>query len=47
MEYLRYRGVYLDVPLAEMMRCFAELYGMGPVDTAADGGDFEREVVAG
>ncbi|MEM7586314.1 MAG: transglutaminase family protein [Acidobacteriota bacterium] len=27
MEYLRYRGIYVDIPFEAMMRCFAELYG--------------------
>ena len=36
MEYLRYRGLYLDIPFEDMMRCFAELY---PMATAKNGGD--------
>jgi len=47
MEYLRYRGAYLDVPFEEMMRCFAETYDLTPARMAlvsGEGGDFEREV---
>ena len=49
MEYVRYRGVYLDIPFAEMMRCFAETYGMTAARMALEArraGDFEREVTA-
>ena len=49
MEYLKYRGVYLDIPFEEMMRCFVELYplaaALAPVKH--DGRDFENEVIAG
>ena len=45
MEYVRHRGVYLDVPYEEMMSCFAELYGLGLTDAADAGGrEFESEV---
>ncbi len=46
MEYLRYRGVHLDVPFEDMMRCFAELYPMTAEKMAAArrGPDFETEV---
>ncbi len=49
MEYLRYRGVYLDVPLEDMLRCFAELYPMSAeqVAVARKERDFESEVTAG
>ncbi len=48
MEYLRYRGVHLDVPFEDMMRCFAELYPMTAAKMAAArrGDDFETEVAA-
>ncbi len=48
MEYLRYRGVHLDVPFEDMMRCFAELYPMAAAKMAAArrGPDFESEVEA-
>lgn len=49
MEYLRYRGVYLDIPLEEMAADWAKLYGADTVArwsraTDGDGGDFERDV---
>ncbi len=48
MEYLRYRGSYLDIPFEDMMRCFAELYPMTATRLAAArrGPDFESEVTA-
>ena len=52
MEYLRYRGVHLDVPFEDMMRCFAELYPgaaerMVEAHRARGARAFEREVEAG
>ncbi len=50
MEYLRYRGVYLDVPFEDMMRTFAELYPMAAARAAAAprvGQDSDNEVGAG
>ncbi len=49
MEYLRYRGVYLDVPFEDIMRTFVELYPMAAARMAAarEGHDFESEAVAG
>ncbi len=49
MEYVRYRGAYLDIPFTEMMTCFAELYGLNSalmaIDRDADGSrTFENEV---
>jgi len=49
MEYLRFRGVYLDIPFQEMLVCFIEAYGpevmMKLAESAADDGrDFEREL---
>ena len=48
MEYLRYRGVHLDIPFDDMMGCFAELYPMTAAKLAAArrGPDFESEVEA-
>lgn len=42
MEYLRYRGEYADVPLAEMKADFALAY---PHMAALKDGDFDREVL--
>ncbi len=51
MEYLRYRGVYLDIPLEEMVAGLAEFYGPEVMEkwTGASAGneDFEREVGSG
>lgn len=49
MEYLRHRGIYLDIPLEKMAADWAELYGPDVVERwsrASSGGrgDFEREV---
>ncbi|MEM7351023.1 MAG: transglutaminase-like domain-containing protein [Acidobacteriota bacterium] len=49
MEYVRYRGVYSDIPFTEMMQCFAEVYDLNAAHLAlaAEGNDaraFEREV---
>ncbi len=41
MEYLRYRGEYADVPLAEIRATFAEIY---PHLAQLKGGDFDRDV---
>ena len=51
MEYVRYRGVFLDIPFERMMRCFDELYGMKAARAmteaaSGDGRDFESEVAA-
>ena len=35
MEYVRERGLYLDLPYDEMMRAFAETYGMKSAESAA------------
>ena len=51
MEYLRYRGVYRDIPLERMLAELTEFYGpevmarwrQGPARSA----DFEREAEAG
>ncbi len=50
MEYLRYRGVYLDIPFEDIMRTFVELYPMAAARMAAaarDRHDFEDEVTPG
>ncbi len=51
MEYLRYRGVYLDIPFEEMMAGLLEFYGPQVMakwtGALAENGDFEREVEAG
>lgn len=49
MEYVRFRGVRLDLPFEEMMACFLAAYGPEMMQrsadlSAADGRDFEREV---
>ncbi len=49
MEYLRHRGVFLDIPFDAMMSCFAELYGeIGPTRTTTNAdvsaSEFERDV---
>lgn len=47
MEYLRYRGVHLDVPFEEMMATFAAHYDMSKAPSwheADDGRQFERDV---
>ncbi len=51
MEYLRHRGVFLDIPFDAMMTCFAELYGnIGPTRSKNHNADsarqFERDVTA-
>lgn len=51
MEYVRQRGVYHDMPLAEMMAVVMEIYGTDMGGFANSGSssyrDFEREVEAG
>lgn len=51
MEYLRYRGVYFDIPLEEMVAGFEEVYGAEVMATwrrlsTGGGRDFESEVRA-
>ena len=48
MEYLQDRGVHLDIPFEDMMRCFVEHYPMTTEDIVAArrGPDFESEVTA-
>ena len=41
MEYLRFHGEYEDMPIEEMLACFAKHYGG---DIESPGGDFDREV---
>jgi len=53
MEYVRQRGVFFDMPLAEMTAAVTAIYGMDMAaftisdDTAGDHREFEREVEAG
>ena len=49
MEYVRQRGVHLDIPFEEMMTCFAEMYDLTAARLAteaagASADEFEREV---
>lgn len=41
MEYLRFHGEYDDMPLDQMIACFAENYGP---NKRSPGGDFDKEV---
>ena len=41
MEYIRFHGEYDDMPLEEMIACFAKHYGP---KSASPGGDFDQEV---
>ncbi len=43
MEYLRYRGEYADVPLADMIAAFHREYPV-PENLTAQEGDFEKDV---
>jgi len=45
MEYLRYRGEYVDVPIEAIRETFASAYA-GPASGTAAGGDFEADVEA-
>ncbi|MCP3960042.1 MAG: transglutaminase family protein [bacterium] len=47
LEYIRYRGVHLDIPFEEMMTCFAEMYDLTAARMAVEAAgaeEFEREV---
>lgn len=41
MEYLRERGLYLDLPFDEIMQAFAQIYGAAPASGRGDDDAFE------